>query len=133
MFLKSEEDDRRPDKKKYRFDPIKILMGMAIGFVIPEIAGFLSENIIDNETLTNIAGVSGIGLAIIFGIVMIFVTLRVDFIYDDEEKEKTALRGEQNEITARLTAYHQAKEAGETERMAELETWLKENDVTIKK
>lgn len=133
MFLKSEEDDRRPNKKKYRLDPIKILIGMAIGFVTPEIAGFLSENIIDNETLNNIAEVSGIGLAIIFGLVMIFVTLRVDFVYDDEEKEKTAARLTQNEVTARLTAYHQAREAGDTERMAELEAWLKDKNVTIKK
>lgn len=133
MFLKSKEKDRRPDKRKYRFDPIKILIGMAIGFVTPEIAGFLSKNVIDSETLNNIAGTSGIALALIFGLVMIFVTLKVDFVYDDVEKEKTAGRLTQNEVTVKLTAYHQAKEAGDTERMAELDAWLKEQNITLKK
>src|SRR5699024_11897667 len=78
MFLKSEEDNRQPDRKKYHFDPVRVLMGMAVGFIIPEIAQFLSEKVISNNTLENIAGVSSIGLAVIFGIIMLFVTFRVE-------------------------------------------------------
>ena len=136
MFLKSEEDDRRPDRKKYHFDPMKVLMGMAVGFITPEIAGFLSENVIENNTLENIAGVSSIGLAIIFGIIMLFVTFRVEMVYDDgkdtagtEEK----LRGEQNEVTDLLSAYHEAKEAGDAAGMKVLAERLKEHGVVLKK
>lgn len=136
MFLKSEEDDRRPDRKKFHFDPTKVLMGMAVGFITPEIAGFLSKNVIDNNTLENIAGVSSIGLAIIFGIIMLFVTFRVEMVYDDgkdtagtEEK----LRGEQNEVTDLLSAYHEAKEAGDAAGMKVLAERLKEHGVVLKK
>lgn len=133
MFLKSEENDRRPDKKKYRFDPVKVLIGMAVGYIVPEIALYLSDNIYSNETLTNIGNVSSIGLAVIFGIIMLFVTFRVDFIYDDEEKEKVEHQNVQNEITAQLAAYQEAKENGNRVRMSEIEEWLKERKVTIKK
>lgn len=136
MFLKSEEDDRRPDKKKFHFDPTKVLMGMAVGFITPEIARFLSENIIENNTLEKIAGVSSIGLAIIFGIIMLFVTFRVEMVYDDEEtgsdtEEKP--RGEQNEVTELLSAYHEAKEAGDAAGMKVLAERLKEHGVVLKK
>lgn len=134
MFLKSEENDRRPDKKKYRFDPLKVLIGMAVGYIVPEIAAYISDNIYSNETLTNVGNVSSIGLAIIFGIIMLFVTFRVDFIYDDEvEEAKVERQSAQNEITVQLTNYQEAKENNDSERMAEIEEWLKERKVTIKK
>ncbi len=136
MFLKSEEDDRRPDRKKFHFDPMKVLMGLAVGFITPEIARFLSEKIIENNTLENIAGVSSIGLAIIFGIIMLFVTLKVEMIYDDEEADADTdekLRGEQNEVTDLLSAYHEAKEAGDAAVMKVIAERLKECGVVIKK
>lgn len=136
MFLKSEEADRRPDRKKFNFDPIKVLMAMAVGFITPEIAGFLSENVIENNTLENIAGVSSIGLAIIFGIIMLFVTFRVEMVYDDEEDAadtEEKLRGEQNEVTDLLSAYHEAKEAGDAASMKVLAERLKEHGVVLKK
>ncbi|CAD2079718.1 hypothetical protein GCM10007275_12260 [Jeotgalicoccus coquinae] len=136
MFLKSEEDDRRPDRKKYHFDPTKVLIGTAVGFIIPEIARFLSENVIGNNTLENIAGVSSIGLAIIFGIIMLFVTFKVEMIYNDETSDSDdgqKIRGEQNEITDMLSEYHAAKEAGDTGKMKEIAVWLKEHGVIIKK
>ena len=133
MFLKSEEDDRRPARKKFHFDPTKVLIGMAIGFVTPEIARFLSENVINNNTLENIAGVSSIGLAIIFGIIMLFITFRVEMIYEDDETDSNKIRGEQNEVTDMLSEYHKAKEAGDTEHMREIAARLKEHGVIIKK
>ncbi|MGO1922299.1 MAG: hypothetical protein ACTH14_00565 [Jeotgalicoccus sp.] len=136
MFLKSEEDDRRPDRKKFHFEPMKVLMGLAVGFITPEIARFLSEKVIENNTLENIAGVSSIGLAIIFGIIMLFVTLKVEMIYDDEEADADTdekLRGEQNEVTDLLSAYHEAKEAGDAAGMKVIAERLKEYGVVIKK
>ncbi len=143
MFLKSEEDDRRPDRKKYHFDPMKVLIGMAAGFITPEIARFLSENVLENNTLENIAGVSSIGLAIIFGIIMLFVTFRVEMIYDGEVSGADGdgdgadgggkIRGGQNEVTDMLSEYQAAKEAGDTVRMKEIKVWLKERGVIIKK
>lgn len=141
MFLKSEEDDRRPDRKKYHFDPMKVLIGMAAGFITPEIARFLSENVLENNTLENIAGVSSIGLAIIFGIIMLFVTFRVEMIYDDKVSAANGdgadgggkIRGGQNEVTDMLSEYQAAKEAGDTVRMKEIKVWLKERGVIIKK
>ena len=132
MFLKSEEDERRPDKKKYHFDPIKVLIGMAVGFITPEIAGFLSEKVISNNTLDNIAGVSSLGLAVVFGIIMLFVTFRVEFIYKDENKEDK-IQGNQDEVTDMLSEYHKAKENGEADRMADLKRELKARGVIIKK
>ena len=136
MFLKSEEDDRRPDRKKFHFDPMKVLMGIAVGFITPEIAGFLSEKVIENNTIENIAGVSSIGLGIVFGIIMLFVTLRVEMIYDDEDKSaetREKLRVEQNEVTDLLSAYQEAKEAGDAAAMKVIDERLKEYDVNIKK
>lgn len=136
MFLKSEEDDRRPDRKKFNFDPTKVLMGMAVGFITPEIARFLSENIIKNDTLENIAGVSSIGLAIIFGIIMLFVTFRVEKIYNDEEVDAETEEkplGEQNEVTALLSAHQEAKEAGDVTGMKNIDERLKEHGVVLKK
>lgn len=132
MFLKSEEDERRPDKKKYHFDPIKVLIGMAVGFITPEIARFLSEKVISNNTLDNIAGVSSLGLALVFGIIMLFVTFRVEFIYKDENKEDK-IQGTQDEVTDMLSEYHKAKENGEADRMADLKRELKARGVIIKK
>ena len=131
MFLKSEEDDRRPDRKKFHFDPIKVLMGMAVGYVTPEIAGFLSDKVISNQTLDNIAGVSSIGLAIVFGIIMLFVTFKVEHIYDDEKPEQ--VKGVQDEVTDLLGEYHQAKAEGDTERMRDLSAELKDRGVMVKK
>lgn len=133
MFLKSEEDNRRPDRKKYHFDPVRVLMGMAVGFIIPEIAQFLSEKVISNDTLENIAGVSSIGLAVIFGLIMLFVTFRVEMIYDDDIAQSGKIHGEQNEVTDLLSEYHEAKEAGDTERMKSTAARLKEHGVLIKK
>lgn len=136
MFLKSEEDDRRPDRKKFHFDPMKVLMGIAVGFITPEIAGFLSEKVIENNTLENIAGVSSIGLGIVFGIIMLFVTLRVEMIYDDEDKSAAAaenLREEQNKVTDLLSAYQEAKEAGDAAAMKVIDERLKKYGVNIKK
>lgn len=136
MFLKSEEDDRRPDRKKFHFDPMKVLMGIAVGFITPEIAGFLSEKVIENNTLENIAGVSSIGLGIVFGIIMLFVTLRVEMIYDDKDKSAAAaekLREEQNEVTDLLSAYQEAKEAGDAAAMKVIDERLKKYGVNIKK
>lgn len=133
MFLKSEEDNRRPDRKKYHFDPVKVLMGMAVGFIIPEIAQFLSEKVISNNTLENMAGVSSIGLAVIFGIIMLFVTFRVEMIYDDDKAQSGKVQGEQNEVTGLLSEYHEAKESGDTERMKSTAARLKEHGVLIKK
>lgn len=136
MFLKSEEDDRRPDRKKFHFDPMKVLMGIAVGFITPEIAGFLSEKVIENNTIENIAGVSSIGLGIVFGIIMLFVTLRVEMIYDDEDKSaetREKLRVEQNEVTDLLSAYQEAKEAGDAAAMKVIDERLKEYGVNIKK
>lgn len=134
MFLKSEEDDKRPLKKKYHFDPTKVLIGMAVGFITPEIARFLSENVIENNTLENIAGISSIGLAIIFGIIMLFITFRVEMIYSEDDSDfRGKPQGEQNEITDKLGEYHEAKKNGDTARMKELAAWLKARGVIIKK
>src|SRR5699024_10580817 len=126
MFLKSEEDNRRPDRKKYHFDPVRVLMGMAVGFIIPEIAQFLSEKVISYDTLENIAGVSSIGLAVIFGIIMLFVTFRVEMIYDDDKAQSGKSYGEQNEVTDLLSEYHEAKEDDDNNPLNSIGTRLNE-------
>ena len=136
MFLKSQEDDRTPIKKKYHFDPIKVIIGIVIGVVTPEIARFLSENIIETDLLNNIANVSPIGLGLIFGIVALFLTFQVERIYEEDLKEKSeskTVKGEQNDVTDKLAEYQQAKKDGDTDRMKEIEVWLKAHKVTLKK
>ena len=136
MFLKSQEDERTPIKKKYHFDPIKVIIGMAIGFVTPEVAGFLSENVIETNTLNNIANVSPIGLAVIFGLVALFLTFQVERIYEEDiekDRNKQVSKGVQNEVTDKLAEYQAAKKAGDTDRMKEIEVWLKAHKVTLKK
>mgnify|MGYP005798936837 CR=1 FL=1 len=132
MFLKSEDDERNTHKKKFHFDGIKVVIGFVLGFVTPEIARFLNERVIENETLLNISNVSQIGLAFVFALIMLFVTFRVEFV-DEEKQEKNQQTGEQNEITDKLSEYHRAKEKGQKEKMKEIEEWLKEHGVTLKK
>lgn len=136
MFLKSQEDERTPIKKKYHFDPIKVIIGMAIGFVTPEIARFLSENVIATEFLNNVANVSPIGFAIVFGLVALFLTFKVERKYEEDlekGKSRQVSKGEQNEITDKLAEYQEAKKAGDIDRMKEIEVWLKAHKVTLKK
>lgn len=67
---------------------------------------------------------------------MLFVTLRVEMIYDDEDKSaetREKLRVEQNEVTDLLSAYQEAKEAGDAAAMKVIDERLKEYGVNIKK